>query len=652
MRKRTAVLLALTLLCLSACSKNAAAPETTAEVPAAEAATETSAQDAATASQETGAPVESDAPAETESEADRGVIDAPQIEAKYFPSMDGSTANLPLARMLYRLCTGADDFTAQNDIRFTTTNNCYFNLMGGETDLVIAYEPGPDPKEDARYKDLEMKPVGMDALVFLCNEGNKVESLTGQQIVDIYSGKMTNWKEAGGADKPIIPFQRTLNSGSQTLMQDLVMKDTPLMDAPAEWRPGEMGDLVDAVAGYNNDENAIGYSVYYYINNMYSLPGIRLMKVDGVAPTNETIQSGGYPYVNPFYAAIRKDTPKDSHARKLFDWLTTADGQSLVEETGYVSLEKGGKKLPEEFAAAETVAFTTKTPFAVNGEWFDGMAGVEVFGNDLKPAKRFSDIRLPIDDYQVFRGDLIAAQLPLPVEKEPGQEFAEYYDGPACIGLFNVKTGEWAVKPEYQYVYYDFSDPENFVYILDHPDDITEWDCKGELLYYDQNGTLIKTEPYENGDDKWEKTKRYEGYFEEKSTWDDEKQTVDLGGTSKFIMYTGEKDICELYLDGELEHTSQRGYVIPYGSVIYHASEVPWDWKCVTMYDMDEEYNMLSDCLYIIDENGKPAAAFNQGTGEYMVFTARDYCLYCNDMEYTVIDMKANTIFRWIREGL
>lgn len=650
MRKIFAIVLALTLLCLSACSKNTAAPKTTAEATATEAVTEPAVQEAATPA-ETGAPVESDPPAETEA-AVGGVIDVPQIEAKYFPSMDGSTANLPLARMLYRLCTGADDFKAQNDIHFTTTNNCYFNLMDGETDLVIAYEPGPDPKEDVRYKDLEMKPVGLDALVFLCNEGNKVESLTGQQIIDIYSGKMKNWKEAGGADKPIIPFQRTLNSGSQTLMQDLVMKDTPLMDAPTEWRPGEMGDLVDAVAGYNNDENAIGYSVYYYINNMYSLPGIRLMKVDGVAPTNETIQSGEYPYVNPFYVAIRKDTPKDSHARKIFEWLTTTDGQSLVEETGYVSLTKGGKKLPETLTAEKTVTMTTKTPFAINGEWFDGMAGVQVFGNDLKPSVRYSDIRLPGDDYQVMYGDLIAAQLPLPVEKQSGQEFPDYYAGPACMGLFNVKTGEWAVKPEYQYVYYDFRDPENPVYILDHPDDITEWDCKGELLHYDKYGALIETEAYQNGDDKWEKTKRFDGYFEESGTWDGEKETVDLGGNSKFVRYVGDKHLCELYVDGEPVHTSQHGHVIPYGSAVYHASEVPWGWKCVSMYDMDEEYNMLSDSLFIIDENGKTAAAFGQGQNEYLVFTARDYCLYCNDTQYTVIDMKANTVYRWIREGL
>ena len=385
---------------------------------------------------------------------------------------------------------------------------------------------------------------------------------------------------------------------------------------------------------------------------MYSLPGIRLMKADGVAPTNDTIQSGEYPYVNPFYAAIRKDTPRDSHARKIFDWLTTADGQSLVEETGYVSLEKGGKKLPEELTAAETVAFTTKTPFAVNGEWFDGMSGVQVFGNDLKPAKRFNDIRLPIDDYQVFGGDVIAAQLPLPVEKEPGQEFPDYYDGPACMGLFNIKTGEWAVKPEYQYVFYDFSDPQNFVYILDHPDDITEWDCRGEFLYYDQNGTLIKTETYENGDDKWEKTKRYEGYFEENGSWDDEKHTISLGGNSKFVMYTGGENACELYLDGEPENKAQYGHVVPYGSVIYRPSEVPYGWSCISMYDLDEEYNIRNDRMYILDENGKPAAAFDQGQNEYLVFTARDYCLYCNDMEYTVIDMEANTIYRWIREGL
>ena len=92
------------------------------------------------------------------------VIEAPQIKAADFPVTDGSTATLPLAWMLYRLCTGEDQAAAEGAMSFTKTNNAYIRLMDREADLVIAYEPGPNAMEDPRYKDLELKPIGLDEI--------------------------------------------------------------------------------------------------------------------------------------------------------------------------------------------------------------------------------------------------------------------------------------------------------------------------------------------------------------------------------------------------------------------------------------------------------------------------------------------------------
>lgn len=93
-------------------------------------------------------------------------------------------------------------------------------------------------------------------------------------------------------------------------MVKLVMQNLPLMEAPSERYPGEMGGLIDALASYNNEKNALGYSVYYYAKNMYSVPGLRLMAVDGVVPSEETIANGSYPFLNEFYAVIRKNEPR------------------------------------------------------------------------------------------------------------------------------------------------------------------------------------------------------------------------------------------------------------------------------------------------------------------------------------------------------
>ena len=98
-----------------------------------------------------------------------------------------------------------------------------------------------------------------------------------------------------------------------------------------------MGELVDSLAAYNNSANAIGFSVYYYIDQMYSQPGLRLLSVDGVMPSNDTLADGSYPLCNDFYAVIRPDAAADSPERQLYDWLDTEAGQACIKKAGYVS---------------------------------------------------------------------------------------------------------------------------------------------------------------------------------------------------------------------------------------------------------------------------------------------------------------------------
>ena len=257
-----------------------------------------------------------------------------------FPKLDGSTACIPLMAQMMADTTGMDLEEAQSIISVSTTAYAWesFGLYNTDTKMLVVYEAPDSVKEEleAANVQLEQKPIGVDALVFIVNEDNPVTDLTQQQLRDIYAGKITNWKDVGGQDLDIVAFQRRSDSGSQTLFQKLLIQGGELMDPPTELAPTAMGELVDSLAAYNNSANAIGFSVYYYIDQMYSQPGLRLLSVDGVMPSNDTLADGSYPLCNDFYAVIRPDAAADSPERQLYDWLDTEAGQACIKKAGYV----------------------------------------------------------------------------------------------------------------------------------------------------------------------------------------------------------------------------------------------------------------------------------------------------------------------------
>ena len=264
--------------------------------------------------------------------------ECPQLAPEDYPRVDGSTSMLPLSRALMMAATGVSAQEAELRVSHSKTTLSFYALVSGEADLLLVARPA---EEAFAYADemgvvMEMRPIGVDALVFLTGEENPVDNLTQQQAVGIYTGEITNWKEVGGADAEIIAYQRNKTAGSQVMMENVVMDGEPMMDAPMEYRPSEMGELVDEVASYRNSASAIGYSVYYYVTEMYLREGVKLLAIDGVAPSNETIASGEYPYTQYNYAVIRADEPENSPARQLFDFLTTPEGKALMAAQGYV----------------------------------------------------------------------------------------------------------------------------------------------------------------------------------------------------------------------------------------------------------------------------------------------------------------------------
>ena len=259
-----------------------------------------------------------------------------------YPVVDGSTATRPLSQALAYYYTGIRDMMQLEILAdHTNTDECFYRLVYGNVAVALAYEPSAETLEfvtDSYETHLEMQPIGRDALVFLVNEGNPIESLTIAQVQDIYQGKITNWKQVGGADLPIVAFQRPERSGSQVMMSKLVMGDLPLAGAPGELMPQEMGDLIREVSAYSNEASAIGFTVFYYASEMYMEPGIKILPIEGVVPTVESISKAEYPFINDFYAVVRADAEAGSDARKLFDTMRGPIGKQLIEAMGYAGI--------------------------------------------------------------------------------------------------------------------------------------------------------------------------------------------------------------------------------------------------------------------------------------------------------------------------
>jgi len=256
------------------------------------------------------------------------------------PVMDGATALYPLYSAIAQATYPKKTYDPYNsEVMVNTTPEAYENLINGKVDLIFVNEPSKNQLQRAKAKgvELQLTPIGKEAFVFFVNQKNEVDGLTLQEIKDIYSGKITNWKEVGGKNEPIRAYQRPEDSGSQTALQSL-MGDTPIMDPPRENVASGMGEIINEVAQYRNFENAIGYTFRYYSQEMVGNKEIKLLSVDGVPPTKETIRSGEYPITGEFYIVTAgTDNP---NVQKLIDWVLSPQGQKLIEKVGYVPIQE------------------------------------------------------------------------------------------------------------------------------------------------------------------------------------------------------------------------------------------------------------------------------------------------------------------------
>lgn len=283
-----------------------------------------------------------------------------------FPVIDGSDSTTPLRQILaarllgldYRWerrpfadgdifqalispdgCTDDDWHTLNADkLQENNTHASFINLIDGKVDVILtARSISRDEKAYSQEKGVELieKPIARDAFIFLINPDNPVSSLTISQIQDIYTGKITNWKEVGGEDRPITAYTRNRNSGSQEKMETLVMAGLEMIEG-TEMSVGQT--MMSPYYQIGGDISGIGYTPFYYYDTIVNNGETKAVGVNGTVPSKKTIKDRSYPYCTEIYAAVRADIDRTSLAWLLFEYLSSGSGIRIIEESGYIRL--------------------------------------------------------------------------------------------------------------------------------------------------------------------------------------------------------------------------------------------------------------------------------------------------------------------------
>lgn len=252
----------------------------------------------------------------------------------------GATALYPLYASAYsKLAPGVSEGPK---VAQTRTPEAYDNLINYKADMIFVAQPSEGQKKRAADAGVKLiyTPFAREAFVFIVNINNPLNSLSEQQVRDIFSGKITNWREVGGSDERIQVWMRPEDSGSQTVMKAKVMKGTLMLPAKKDLIMDVMNGVISKVAAYQNTQPSIGYTFRYYATQMNKdiSKNIKLLAINGIAPTVENIRNGTYPYIVEAYMVTReKHSPE---AQKFVDWFLSPQGQSFVEDVGYVPLYK------------------------------------------------------------------------------------------------------------------------------------------------------------------------------------------------------------------------------------------------------------------------------------------------------------------------
>lgn len=210
-------------------------------------------------------------------------------------------------------------------------------LEEGTTDIAMSSRPlKMDEKAKFAASKIDIREVNIanDALSVIVNPKNKVEKLTKEQLSDIFTGVVTNWKQVGGADMKIVAYSRETSSGTYEFFKEHVMDKknyaTTVLNMPAT------GAIVQSVG---QTEGAIGYiGLAYETKEVKALAVSYDLGKTYVMPSIPAAQDGTYPIARPLYFFYTAE--KEAMVKPYINYILSPKGQQIVSEIGYVPLKK------------------------------------------------------------------------------------------------------------------------------------------------------------------------------------------------------------------------------------------------------------------------------------------------------------------------
>ena len=234
---------------------------------------------------------------------------------------DGSTSMEKVVGALGEAFT-----TANPNVKFT------YNPTGSGSGITAIAEGRCDIglssralKDDEKAKGLTETTLALDGIAIIVNPANGVKGLTLQQISDIYTGKIKNWKDVGGADGEIVVIGREAGSGTRDGFESV----TSTKDK-CQYRQ-ELTSTGDVITTVSKNANAIGYASLAEVKD-----SVTALTIDGVAPTEATVKDGTYKIQRPFVLVTKTGTALSPAAQAFFDYATSAEASEIITKAGAV----------------------------------------------------------------------------------------------------------------------------------------------------------------------------------------------------------------------------------------------------------------------------------------------------------------------------